>query len=247
MPAEPAIEKSVKAAKGTNLNPLKRNGPGAIREDAYERLKREIISHRYQPGEIVGISELSRDLGVSRTPVREALSRLERDFLVTLIDGRGAVIRPLTIEEIISLNQVREMMDGLAAKLAANRMPDEQIAEFLEKFKSLLRDGHVLDHTKHMQLSDDLHRAITEICGNHFVQSIWNHLNTAFLRLKRHGWQVWLNSAEKQEIARARLNEHLEILQALQLRNPERAETAARQHIRSATEDLLRYMRTPYK
>lgn len=184
---------------------------------------------------------------MSRTPVREALSRLERDFLVTLIDGRGAIVRPLTIEEVVNLNQVREMMDGLAARLAANLMPDHEIADLQKKFRSLLRNGEVHDHNRHMQLSDELHRSITEVCDNHFVQSLWNHLNTAFLRLKRRGWQVWLNSAEKKEIARSRLNEHLEILEALQLRNPERAEIAARQHIRNATEDLLRYMRTPYK
>jgi len=226
---------------------MKRTGSGGIREDAYERLKEAIINQKYRPGEIVGISEIARDLGVSRTPVREALSRLERDFLVTLLDGRGAIIRPLSIEEILHLNQVREIMDGLAARLAANLMPDEMISDFQKKFKSLLHDGETHDYNRHIQLSDELHRAITEVCGNHFAQSQWYHLNTAFLRLKRRGWEVWLNSAEKKEIALKRLSEHLEILEALQMRDPQRAETAARFHIRNATEDLLGYMRTPYK
>src|SRR3546814_9335908 len=66
---------------------------GAVRADTYERLKKEIIDGRYSPGMLVQISEFARDLGVSRTPVRQALSSLERDFLVDLMDGRGAVIR----------------------------------------------------------------------------------------------------------------------------------------------------------
>lgn len=225
---------------------MKKNGSGIIREGAYERLKEAIIAQKYRPGDIVGISEVARDLGVSRTPVKEALGLLERDFLVTLLDGRGAVIRPLSIEEILHLNQVREIMDGLAARLAANLMSNEMIADLQSKFRSLLQNGDIPDINRHIQLSDELHRAITEVCGNHFVQALWANLNIAFMRLKRRGWEVWLNSAEKKEIALRRLNEHLEILDALEKRDPQRAEEAARFHIRNATEDLLRYMRKPY-
>lgn len=225
---------------------LRKTGSGIIRDDTYERLREAIISQKYRPGDIVGISELARDLGVSRTPVREALSRLERDFLVTLVDGRGAVIRPLTIDEILNLNQVREIMDGLAARLAASLMPDHMIAELQAKFHRVMKDGEIVDISGHMQLSDELHRTITEICGNNFVQEQWGNLNIAFLRLKRRGWEVWLNSAEKKEITLKRYNEHLEILDALMNRDAQRAEEAARAHIRNATEDLLRFMRKPF-
>jgi DNA-binding GntR family transcriptional regulator len=88
-----------------------------VRQDAYERLKKAIVTQEYRPGAIVSISELARDLRISRTPIREALNALERDFLVQVVDMRGVLIRPLSVDEIVQLNQMREVIDGLAARL----------------------------------------------------------------------------------------------------------------------------------
>lgn len=220
---------------------------GSVRADTYERLKKEIINGRYSPGELVQISEFARDLGISRTPVREALSSLERDFLVNLMDGRGAVIRPLNIDEIKNISQVREIVDGLAARLAAKLMPGDLISDFRTKFESMLDDPEKAESDYHSQLSLNLHRAITDHCGNWVVQAQWKHLNTAFIRLKQKGWGVWRDSEERRDISMRRLNEHLEILGALQDRNPAHAEDAARKHICWATADLLKIMESPYK
>lgn len=215
---------------------------GAVRADTYERLKKEIIDGRYSPGMLVQISEFARDLGVSRTPVRQALSSLERDFLVDLMDGRGAVIRPLNIDEIKNINQVREVIDGLAARLAAKLMPSEVISDLRTKFESMLNDTDKAESDYHSQLSHNLHKAITDHCGNLIVQAQWKHLNTAFMRLKHRGWAVWRNSEQRHAISMRRLREHLEILEALQNRDPTHAEDAARKHISNATADLLNFM-----
>lgn len=222
------------AARGTN---------GNVRADTYERLKQAIIDNEYRPGEIVGISELARDLGVSRTPIREALSILERDFLVKLVDMRGVIIRPLTVDEIIQLNQMREVIDGLAARLAALTMADEEIEHFKAEFQALAADPELSDSETHARLSEELHAAITAACGNSYVQSQWLHLNTAFLRAKKQGWGVWTRSVHRAEISRRRLDEHLRIIEGLEKRDPGAAETAARAHISNATSDLLKLMR----
>ncbi|MDF2367101.1 GntR family transcriptional regulator [Sneathiella sp.] len=224
-----------------------KNKYGAVRMDTYERLKKAIITGKYAPGELVQISEFARDLGVSRTPVREALSAIERDFLVDLIDGRGAIIRPLNIDEVRNINQLREIVDGLAARLSAKLMPGNLIAELKEKFESMLDNPEMAESEAHSQLSHELHKTITDSCGNWVVQAQWRHLDTAFLRLKQKGWEVWRNSEEKREISLRRLNEHLEILDALEKRDPERAERAARTHIVRATEDFLKFMNSPYQ
>lgn len=224
-----------------------KNKYGAVRMDTYERLKKAIITGKYAPGELVQISEFARDLGVSRTPVREALSAIERDFLVDLIDGRGAIIRPLNIDEVRNINQLREIVDGLAARLSAKLMPGNLIAELKEKFESMLDNPEMAESEVHSQLSHELHKTITDSCGNWVVQAQWRHLDTAFLRLKQKGWEVWRNSEEKREISLRRLNEHLEILDALEKRDPERAEQAARTHIVRATEDFLKFMNSPYQ
>lgn len=224
-----------------------KNKYGAVRMDTYERLKKAIVKGKYAPGELVQISEFARDLGVSRTPVREALSAIERDFLVDLIDGRGAIIRPLNIDEVRNINQLREIVDGLAARLSAKLMPGNLIAELKEKFNSMLDNPELAESEFHSQLSHKLHKSITDSCGNWVVQAQWRHLDTAFSRLKQKGWEVWRNSGEKREISLRRLNEHLEILDALEKRDPERAEQAARMHIVRATEDFLKLMNSPYQ
>lgn len=220
---------------------------GAVRMDTYERLKKAIIKGKYAPGELVQISEFARDLGVSRTPVREALSAIERDFLVDLIDGRGAIIRPLNIDEIRNINQLREIVDGLAARLSAKLMPSNLIAELKEKFENLLDNPEIAESEIHSQLSHELHKGIANSCGNWVVQAQWLHLDTAFSRLKQKGWEVWRNSEEKREISLRRLHEHLEILNALEKRDPERAEQAARMHIVRATDDFIKLMNSPYQ
>ncbi|MDP3759959.1 MAG: GntR family transcriptional regulator [Ramlibacter sp.] len=226
---------------------LKRKPVGAVRLGAYERLKQAILSQEYRPGQLIGISELARDLGISRTPIREALSVLERDFLVTLIDMRGAQIRPLTVEEIVQLNHVREVIDGLAARLAATLMSDAAIDDFEKQFNALLQDAEFPDPEKQALLSSQLHSAITAACGNAYVQSQWAHLNTAFDRVKRHGWSFWMRSGEKGELSMRRFQEHLEILRALKLRDPQRCEDAARVHISNSSADLLKYLRPPFR
>lgn len=220
---------------------------GAVRSDTYERLKEAIIIGEYAPGELIQISECARDLGVSRTPVREALSILERDFLVDLLDGRGAIIRPINSDEVRNINQLREIIDGLAARLSAKRMPKSLILDFRAKFEPMLDAPEMAETEIHSQLSHNLHKAISDNCGNWVVQAQWQHLNIAFSRIKRKGWQIWRDSDEKREISLRRLNEHLEILEALENRDSERAEIAARTHIVRATEDALKYMSGPYQ
>lgn len=225
--------------------PVRRSTVSNVRQDAYERLKTAIINQEYKPGEFVGISELARHLGVSRTPIREALSVLERDFLVKLVDMRGVWICTLTVDEIVQLNQMREVIDGLAARLAADTMPDEVISALEQKFKALIADTDYPDPDRQSDASDELHSAITSYCGNTYVQSQWAHLNNAFLRVKRLGWDVWRRCIDRKEVSQRRLDEHLAILAALSQRSPEGAEKAARHHISTATSDLLKYMRAP--
>lgn len=230
MPRTSAAQKK-RAAGGTAIN---------VRADTYARLKHAIVHHEYAPGAIVGISELARQLGVSRTPVREALNILERDFLVKLVDMRGAMILPLSFDEVLQLNQMREVIDGLAARLAATAMHDEQIDEFIARFAALAAQPGGGDTEEHARLSDELHAAITKASGNRYVQSEWAHLQTAFQRARKQGWGVWNRSVQKQEIAGKRLDEHMKILDALRKRDPDAAEAAAREHIAKATADLIR-------
>lgn len=95
----------------------------------YERLKQLILDQKVAPGAPLPEEELARTFGVSRTPIHEALVRLEKDRLVVLQPWRGAFVRGMTMDDVGELYQIREALEGLTARLAAETMTLGQVAE----------------------------------------------------------------------------------------------------------------------
>jgi len=104
----------------------------SLADQAKDRIRSAILKGKLKPGEKVAIEQVSRELGISRTPVREALKALETDGLVNLIPHRGAIVAPLAWEEILHRYSIRAMLEGYAAELACDR-GDERLIENLER------------------------------------------------------------------------------------------------------------------
>ncbi|MDG4864320.1 GntR family transcriptional regulator, partial [Streptomyces sp. T-3] len=104
---------------------------GSLRDRAYETLRRRIIEAQLQPGQRLVERDLAAELEVSRIPLREALRRLEADGLVLLVPHRGALVAPFTPTDVRDLFDVRESLESLAARLAAERAD----AEGLERLR----------------------------------------------------------------------------------------------------------------
>ncbi len=210
-----------------------------LRQVAYEHIREAILALRYKPGQSVTVSDFARDLGISRTPVREALGLLESDFLVEFQGRQGVRIRDLSLEEVISNMQMREVIDGLGARLAAQRMSDETLADLFARLEDLTRDGPFPDEEAHEAFSTYLHSTIAATCGNAYVSQTWERLHSAFLRVRRHEWLIWKKSGDREKMAERRLAEHREIVEAIAARDPERAEAAARSHIARTLRDTV--------
>lgn len=208
------------------------------REEAYERLKAAILGMQLEPGRVTSDSELSRILGMSRTPVREALTLLERELLVTRVPNHGVLIRTLTIDELIHVMQMREALDGMAARLAAGRMSMDLLIELENEFNAMMR---AKEHSSeaHAALSKRLHSQILKAAGNPFLESASEVLTTSFERTRQHSWRVWDAARDAQKIAVRRYREHMEIVGALKARDARLAEKAARAHVVSGLKDLL--------
>jgi len=103
----------------------------------YERLKQMILEQQVAPGDPLPEEELARTFRVSRTPVHEALVRLEKDRLVLMQPWKGAFVRGITMEDVQELYQIREALEGMVVRLAADSLPEEGIAQ-LEKNCTLL-------------------------------------------------------------------------------------------------------------
>lgn len=196
----------------------------------YNLIKNDILNHRLQGGEKINESTLSRDLNISRSPIREALRMLERDRLVVTSE-RGLIINPLPPDEIKEIYQCRIMLESFAARLTADRITDEHLA-YLSTCISLAETaqnaGNMQDVLNH---NTNFHELIVSLCANRTLQS-FHEINRNLIILSRSNELNYRNDLSY-------VDEHLQILDALRKHDGSLAENYMRHHINN---DLQFYL-----
>ena len=133
-----------------------------LREIVYEELKMQILTGKITPGTRMMEVELAEDMGVSRTPIREAIRKLEKEGLVTIEPRRGAYASQISVKDMVDILEVRQDMEGLAAFFAASRMTEEQMKELKsasDSYNQAVQEGN----TANMIAYDTkFHRIIVE-------------------------------------------------------------------------------------
>jgi DNA-binding GntR family transcriptional regulator len=196
-----------------------------LSEEVYRAIRTGIEVGRFVPGERMLEVELAEMLGVSRTPVREAVRRLISEGLLTLASARGVIVTQLDEAKVIELYAMLEVLEGTAAEFAANRASDsdiEHLQAILEKEEKALGN---LDGT--VRLNDELHRAVYVAAHNRYLTSSVRWLSDS-LNLLRGSTLV------EPDRQRSSHEEHTQIVAAIRRRDPEIAGAVARQHIREA-------------
>jgi len=206
----------------------------SLQESTYSRLRDDIIDGRIAPGANLQEEDLSRTFGVSRTPLREAIRRLAEEGLVTVLPYRGARVLDLNAEQLVELFQAREAIEGMGARLAAERMPKDQVAFAIHGLKARLRELS-RSTSGYWTPAADFHWAVMKGSGNQLILDFAQRLYVR-MRLAR------MVSAAFHERASAATNEHLEILAAIQRRDAAASERLMRRHIRRSRENLERYL-----
>ncbi|HZW31957.1 MAG TPA: GntR family transcriptional regulator [Isosphaeraceae bacterium] len=203
--------------------------------DAYRALRDAILQGRLRPGERIVEAEVARQMAISRAPIREAIRKLEHDGLVEYHPRRGAVIVRLSPAEVRDVYHVRAHLERYAARLAATRVTDADLAAL----------ARLIDEMRACAARDDLEALITadvafheQICrasGSRRTLQLWNSLNP----------QCWtlLTSLRATEYTLAEIAErHVPVLAALQARDPERAEAEIARHIIELAETVLGHL-----
>jgi DNA-binding GntR family transcriptional regulator len=156
-------------------NHLDRKPMGSV---VYEAIRDAIVEGRYEPDEKLIQEQVATDLGVSRTPVRDALNRLAHEGLVTWSPGYGYVVNELTDEAIDEMHQVRELLEERALMLSCGRLDRVQAA----RMRALIEEmdaGDPTDVALQFSLNQRFHQAMIEPCGNRFLtfilDQLWNH------------------------------------------------------------------------
>ena len=191
----------------------------------YESLRDAISDGRIAGGERVREEEVARNLGVSRTPVREALQRLQQRGILILGPGRGLVVAQLGHEQVVELYAMREILEGSAARFAARHATTAEIAT-LYQLQEQLRTAEG-DDMLHITLNRRFHQAIYEAAHNRYLMQTLESLHDSFALLRSSTFRLPHRQRNSDE-------ERHRIIAAIEKRDPELAEKEAREHILQA-------------
>jgi DNA-binding GntR family transcriptional regulator len=201
-----------------------------LAERVFDALQSAIVTGDLKPGEKIREPELARRFGTSRGPLRDALRRLEARHLVVNTPNSGARVVSLSPRQLVELYEVREALEGMTCRLAADNMSDEEIddlAALLDRHEAEIsgKDGAAYFR----QEGDlDFHFRIASACGNELLRSALCEDHYQLMRLYRYKF------ANRGGRARRALAEHRLILDAIRERDGEYAELMMRRHIRNA-------------
>ena len=203
-----------------------------LKEWAYDALRDAIVDLRLRPGDALREARLSEDMGISKTPLREALVRLEADGLVDIRPYRGAVVRGYTNRDLSEIYELRELLEGSCARRAASAMSEADLKRFrrnVDDSEAALEQGAVERLTSLFDAFDSLLFAQTD---NERIRSQLQILRFHIVRIGR------LNVGIEGRPGRS-VREHRLVCEAISERDPERAERAIREHVRSVVADHL--------
>lgn len=197
--------------------------------EAYERIRQMILAGEIAQGAIVSEADLVRALGMSRTPVREALRRLEGENYMRAIPGRGYVVIELSEQDLSNVYRVRAALEGLAAEGAAALATRVQLAQLEDLYDEMERAHERADDPELTKLNSRFHAAIAEASGNTYLQAMLDNIHDVFERFRATA----VGQPTRRDDAHA---EHGQLIRALQDGDQEQARALAEQHVSKALE-----------
>jgi DNA-binding GntR family transcriptional regulator len=197
------------------------DGARSQSEEAYLRIRERIVSLGMPPGSVVHEGRLREELRIGRTPIREALQRLARENLVRSIPHRGTFVTDVNITDLARITEVRVVLEGHAARLAAQRLSDRAS---LSTLVEVLEEGPSLDQRELMRLDQQIHRQIYRAARNTFLEATLEQYFNLSLRL-------WYLVLDRQHGLREAVEEHASLLHAILAGDAAGADESMRRHV----------------
>ncbi len=213
------------------MNKLTRQNLGS---QVYDILKEMIVNHRFQPGVRLNVDQLAKQIGVSRTPVGEAVQRLIQEGLLKSIPNRGVFMAELTPKRAIELYTVRGVLEGLAARLAVQNLSDETIEKMTKNLEAQHKVIHKKDLIAYSKLSFDFHKMVTDLCDNEILLEMLESIRNKMRPLTMHVEPLLPRLYE----------EHREIIETIKTRDPDKTERVFRDHNRQMIEQIKKSIET---
>lgn len=206
----------------------------SLRGRVFQSIREDILSGRYEQNTELKEAAIGAELGVSRTPVREALRQLELEGLVTIIPNRGAYVNMITAKDVQDIYVIRSMLEGLCARWATQSITAEQLDSMEETL--CLSEYHTSkkNYEKLYELDSLFHEQLYEAGGSRIL----NHILSDF-----HDYVKMVRKATISTSSRSMTSteEHRAIFEAIKEKDPDKAEALAKEHVKHTIESIQAY------
>ena len=203
----------------------------SLADQVFEKLENDIITGVYPRGEILTELKLVEQLGVSRTPIREALRRLEQERLIAE-SGKGSVVLGITVEDLVDIMDIRQRIEGLAAWYATRNMTQEGLEKLrhISQLQDFYFEKQDVEHLR--QMDDQFHDTIYELSGRTVICDTLLPLHRKTMRFRK------ISIQDSQRLSRS-VQEHKAIFEAIASGDAELASKLTTEHIANAKENMI--------
>lgn len=206
----------------------------ALHSQAYEKIKHEIITLRFRPGEYLNEAQVSKLLRIGRTPVHQALNRLMLEGMVDVIPRKGVIVKAVSLNDVLEMIDVRIINEAYCARLAVERADESDIAELTRILDESEKKATAADTVRQMMLDRDFHSTLARSAKNSVLAECIRTLHDRSLRF----WFISLRDPVQHVAVK---QEHRAILDAIKARDPDAAADAVRKHIESFRTNVMRH------
>lgn len=215
-----------------NLNKLNLDEYKPLRDVVFENLREAILEGRLKPGQRLMEVQLAEQLGVSRTPVREAIRKLELEGLVIMLPRKGAYVANMSLKDVIDVLEIRSSLEGLAASLAAQRMNSDDIKKMEKISKEYEKSIKNVDLETSLIKDVEFHECIFKSTNNKKLHQLINSLWEQVYRFR-------VTYISDYNSSLSIINEHKLILDAIKKGDTELAKKYATEHIEKAEQFII--------
>ena len=210
----------------------KRSDRDSLRVQVFQELEERILSGEFHEGDMLNELKLSEELGVSRTPIREAIGKLEQEGLIQIIPNRGAAVVGVSGKDMEDIYTIRTHIEGLAARWTARNITDSefrQLKDILDLQRFYLQRQ---DMEKVWEKDGEFHEMIHRLCKSNLLSKMLTSMHHYIARARK-------KTIENADRAEASVREHEAILNAIERRDEEASEKAMTDHIINAKNSFL--------
>ena len=205
----------------------------SLRGRVFHRLREDILSGKYKEGDELKEVAIGEELGVSRTPVREAFRQLELEGLIQIIPNKGAYVTGITEKDVKDIYMIRSLLEGLCARWACEHITEEQMEQmeeniYLSKFHA--QKGHL---EQLAELDNQFHEILYQACNSKMLEHQLRDFHEYVLRVRKKTLSNVNRGPKSNE-------EHEQIMEAIKANAPDKAEKLANMHMINAYENMVK-------